>query len=699
MRRLLATLLIGGGLFSQAAFSDESVQDQIDVRADLIEYLEEGKLLVAKGNVIASYQGVRLEAPEVSIQLDSKIAQCKGRAKVYQGERVFEGEGLIYDFENESGEASHASIKDPPTFTGGDHIEQKGRDWFEIENGYVTTCDLDEPHYRVTTKHITVYPNDKVVAHNAVIWTGPVPIFFVPSYTYSLNSYRPKISTVFGSRKEWGNYLLTSWDFEWGNKIKGDWMFDTRDNLGFGYGTNLDYTSKLGQGHSKIYTTSERRRDRPQGSPAKKDRYQLSLQHDWRMSEKTRLFLEFNKRSDSSFVKDYFEREFEKENNPETHLDWTHHADSGSVEFYLRKRANHFESVSERLPQVRGHLKSRSLGLDSLYYTSDLALTNFEDKDGINQTSHDLLRFDAINRLEHPMRVNPWLWVNPHSEIRETVYSRAKEDNGSLTSGSLSSGLDLHSRFSKFYTMNFPFQGEEEIKIRHVVTPQMRYLYRSSPTVGRKKILEIDGPDRVDRLSQVEISLEQKWQRKVIGADESSTVRDLIRLFVKGEYDFEGEKGSELTRIWADLEFRPTERIALDADAWYDAPSKDLLQMDLDVRFEGKDGSKWTFGHRYQENSSVQETLEIEKRLSSKWQVRLYERYNIKNIDDDGIKSANDFLEQEYTVVRDLHCWEAEFNYNIQQGHEVWLVFRLKQFPELPFNLKQKSYFPAPGNN
>ena len=45
--------------------------------------------------------------------------------------------------------------------------------------------------------------------------------------------------------------------------------------------------------------------------------------------------------------------------------------------------------------------------------------------------------------------------------------------------------------------------------------------------------------------------------------------------------------------------------------------------------------------------------------------------------------------EQEYTLTRDLHCWEMDINFNEtrDEGSEIWLVFRLKAFPEMGFDL------------
>ena len=652
-------------------FSDEPHSDKIAVKADVIEYQEQGRLIIGKGHVVATYKEIRLEAPEASVQVDTKIALCKGRSVVHQGGVTYEGDDLVYDFEKKSGQALNARINAPPLYAGGEKVEQKGPGEFEIEKGYMTTCDLDEPHYKITTKHITIHSGDKVVAHNAVIWAGPVPVMFVPSYTHSITSKRPKLSVVGGHRKEWGNFLLTSWNYDLAPIIQGDLLIDERQDLGQGYGTISDYqTGSFGKGYSKVYYTKEHRQSLHEGSPSERQRYQTSLRHDWKVGTNTRMFFEYNKRSDSSFVKDYFVREYEKENNPETHWDWVHHEGIGSAELYVRKRANRFENVTERLPEARWHLNSLKLIDTPLYYTSDVTLTNFEKKDAKLKTSDDIFRSDFLNKTELPFRAVQWLNVDPYLGVRETVYSRGANQKDALTRGIFLTGIDLNSRFSKIYHRSIP--------IRHVVAPQVKYEYLSSPTVGRSKIVNMGGPDDLDRTSRMNFSLEQKLQTKRANRGEDFSIKDVARLLMTTSYNFEAQQGGHFSATSADLELRPKDGIALDVDTQFDPPSKDFLEFNLDLRLEPDHGPRWVFGHRYLQDNSVQETFEVTAKLTPKWDVRVYERFNIKSFRENGSKRINEFLEQEYTLVRDLHCWEAEVNYNVDSGEEFWLIFRLK---------------------
>jgi hypothetical protein len=245
----------------------------------------------------------------------------------------------------------------------------------------------------------------------------------------------------------------------------------------------------------------------------------------------------------------------------------------------------------------------------------------------------------------------------------------------------------LNSRLSKIY------EGE----IRHVLAPQLKYDLLSAPTVDRERLTNIESPDDLERSSQLTLSLEQKLQTRKNQQYYEGSIQDLARLLMTSGYNFKAKPGGELTTTKLDLELRPTDSFMIDADTQYDPPSKDFLQFNLDLHWAPSKGPQWTFGHRYLQDDSVQETLELKTKLTSKWDFRTYQRFHFKSSREDGTKRINDFVEQEYTIVRDLHCWEAELNYNIGTGHEFWIIFRLKNFEDILFSLKQKAYSPSPG--
>ena len=90
-------------------------------------------------------------------------------------------------------------------------------------------------------------------------------------------------------------------------------------------------------------------------------------------------------------------------------------------------------------------------------------------------------------------------------------------------------------------------------------------------------------------------------------------------------------------------------------------------------------------GYRYENVESGMTslaTMDGTYKINDKWRIRAYERFNSK---------SGALEEQEYTISRDLHCWIVELTCDLKgnQGSTLWLVFKLKAFPDYPIGMKR----------
>jgi outer membrane protein assembly factor BamA len=122
--------------------------------------------------------------------------------------------------------------------------------------------------------------------------------------------------------------------------------------------------------------------------------------------------------------------------------------------------------------------------------------------------------------------------------------------------------------------------------------------------------------------------------------------------------------------------------------------SKNCAIQTGDVDLVANGGDKWSLAAslRYQKKggqtdgigTSNQVTLDGRYKLNSKWSVRAYERFDLA-------PDKKKWYEQQYTIVRDLHCWIAELSFSFGEDHGagVWLLMKLKAFPDTAIGLKQ----------
>lgn len=666
-------------LFYIQIYADEV--SPIEVTGDRVDYLEGKNKVVAKGNVVVTYKDIVMRCEKVTAYLDTKKAIAEGNVVVKKGSEILEGRKIIYDFPNEQGSITDGSAKADVWYAYGSHIEKKAQQ-ITVEDGYITTCNLKRPHYRIAAKKVLIYPDDKVVAKKVTVYAGKIPIFFYPVYTHSIKESYPKVSFIPGRDKDWGTYLLSSARYNIGEDVKGNLHLDYRQNKGIAEGIDYSFKSKnLGQGYTRLYFMNER--DTVKHS--KRDRWRVRFRHKWNIRANTIWTAEFHRMSDRDFLKNYFYREeFERDPNPESYLSVIDYRDNFFTRVLVKKRVNRFVTQTQRLPELKWEARNHKLFEDlPIFYKGHILLSNLAKRFSDASKNLDVIRLDTYNQVSYPKRLFEFLSLNPYIGFRETAYSRQKDLDRRINRNIIYAGVEISSNFYKIFDYSTDAFGFKINRLRHILTPNINFFYIQKPSVLPNKISEFDSIDTIDKQKGFDIVFENKFQTKTF-TDLEETTRDLARFVLKTKYLLGLEDGDRFTDIFGDIELRPNERLFIKSYFTYDPKWKDLESFNTDL-LASDVNERWRvgLGHRYEEGFSSQLTSQFETKLGSRWKIRIYSRYEFK---------GNDFKEQEYAITRDLHCWEVEVIYNRAGAQSIWLVFRLKAFPELPFRLGTRYY-------
>ena len=100
-----------------------------------------------------------------------------------------------------------------------------------------------------------------------------------------------------------------------------------------------------------------------------------------------------------------------------------------------------------------------------------------------------------------------------------------------------------------------------------------------------------------------------------------------------------------------------------------------------------KEKYKTSFGYRYLQHDSSVLSSELALQVTKGWHFRVYNQFDFGN-------GKN--TEREFAVTRGLHCWEVEVGLNRSgpYGQTVFVIFRMKAFPDIPIGLRKS--FPRP---
>ncbi len=720
------------------SFSQES-SGSVVCNGDRVEFFEDEKKVVGEGNVIIDYKNDKLTCDKIVIYTETKDAICEGNVKLYQGEAIFFGDRLIYNFDTKKGTILKAKAQGIPVYGKGQTVDKVQARKFTIKRGYITTCEYEKPHYRIQGREIDILLDDKIVVKKALFFVGRYPLFYLPHYSYPLRDDRTRVTIVPGYSKAWGVYALTYWRYYFNDDSRGNLRLDYREKRDVASGFDYYFNHPtLGKGALNFYYMDERKlADRIYSNPRElereTERFSIDLSDKLQTidedNEKLMLF-EYHKYHDSDFRKDYFYKNYETwKQTPETYFSYTEFKPDYSLNFYAKKRINRFWTETDALPEIRLTLPSKKIAESKFYYNGEYSFANFNQKTAFAQ-SDDLhnKRYDTYNKLSYNTRLLGWLdWLTftPYAAMRQTLYSRNLDGSErNFIRGIPYYGWALTTKFSKVFNIKREFWKVDINKLRHVITPSISQDYVWKPTVPSYKLASLGGADGTGFSNALTFSIDQRFQTKWPGGskrltdvlnvrdyfisdrkprksegsdtievpdkskDSALSIVDLINwyswvTFYPHEYNLGQDANTKsLSNLNSRVEIRPKRWMQISADTSYNKYTRDFETFNLE--YTAKKEEKWQFdlGHRYQQNNLTELTGKLGYILNPKWYIGVFERFDVKAFDR-GFKKINDVKVQEYSIIRDLHCWTAELSYNVRRGYggEIWLVFRLKTSP------------------
>ena len=740
-------------------------KEPVSIKGDNMEYFDHLGKVVATGNVEAVYQDTKLTCDRATIYTQTKDAYLQGRVRLMQLEGLLKGEEIIYNFETRKGTVLEAEGEMGPWRTKGDRAEKISPDSFLHRNGALTSCDFEEPHTRMKAREVRVFLDDKVVLKDVVMYLGPVPAFYLPSYTHPLDDKRPRVTIIPGKDKQWGLFLLTSWRAYLHENLQGRIHVDYREQMDLASGLDLKYKlPEGGHGVFRSYYTHQRDLHREhlwsslygsdRGDPTtERERSRFQLRHVWEVDEFTKATLEYNRAQDATVVKDFFEREFEENTvNPASYFQIVHSSTWYGLTFLVNKRANRFETVTQQLPFVSLNLRPMEIPwlpgfegwinhldrgrdpqpteLANWFYQSTFEYEHSNVADVREGNEASLLRLDQKHEIYSPMRLLRRFNFRPFFKFRQSSFSRGLIETAPQFRQSGGVGFDLSSKLFRVFDIETNLWNLNIHRLRHVMTPNLRYEYQGKPTLSADRFLRSDGLAKSNILTP---SLEHKLQTKR-SSQAGGKTEDLARFITTMPYDLEGASGvgGEWQPVAMDLEMLPYSWLRLESDAQIDPHIGKFTTINADLLVLSSGAAQgWTgrnigevtntdtgeemelpwatgLGWRYQRNTSAQMTFETEFNLGRKWRAGIYQAFDVKRFvtetsttGDRTVKKIYDFPEVEYRLRRDLHEWTGELVYNVRrgQGQTLLLLFRLKAAPELPFEFERSYHRPKAGRN
>jgi lipopolysaccharide assembly outer membrane protein LptD (OstA) len=728
-----------GSPFGPAA-ADSLSLETVAYAAERIDYYVARNRIVLSDHARVEYKDTVLEAGEVVFDPDDEVLSASRSPSLYEkGERLV-GAGLAYDLERRTGTVEEGVTTFEDGLYYGEHIAREADGTLLVRRGVYTTCSAAEPHYRLVSNRMKIYLDDKVVARPVVLYIGKIPVLALPFYVFPIRKERhsgfliPQIELgITGERgrfiRNFGYYWAPSeyWDVTaW-----GDYYEQTKwiGHLEGRYKIRYVLSGNVETSFAEELLNNKRRWD-------------LKLSHRQELGRNWTAGASGDFRSDATYAADSYQT-IEQSLNRSLHSQmWVRGRWSGlSAGVTLDRREElDRDTVSELLPKVDVNGSQRPLlatdseaqgvrkWLGTISYSWDARAVNDRDRSGDETVIHQGVGAGASVRSS--AKVLGWLNLSPRLSLEQNWYDRDKRGREHAQrftyDASLSTGTTV---YGTFYPRLGPVEG-----IRHIIEPSASFSWTPEfeqyfDESGSDVFPSFTGFGATPRARKaLAFSLVNKVQLKLNRGGEVRKLDDLLRLSMSSSYDFKKDE-----RRWSDLtsrlELRPGPAFSIRWDTRHDpydgsiesssvttgidltgAPALTSLESWED-RIAGSGGSPvdelrrelseraisdrpggrpWSAAATFRysrgadpSNSSYWMDGRLAWSLTPKWRINYSIHYDIKE---------QEVASQEYTIYRDLHCWEAQFTrryYN--EEWQYYFRINVKALPEIQAEAGTKS--------
>ena len=496
-----------------------------------------------------------------------------------------EEKGVLYDGEVFLTE-NHFYIK-------GDRVEQTEPYNYTIENAYATTCDGENPDWRVTGKNLDVTINGYGIVKHGTLWVKNVPVFYMPWFIFPVKLDRqsglliPEIGLssrkgfIFDQPLYWvinDNSDMTFYD---------QYMTKRGHKLGVEFRYVLDPQSKLT--FMADFLDDGKTDDGTEASTddwgykhdvwdrTNTDRYWVRMKQDHSLGHGVSMKLDLDIVSDQDYLiefrggytgfentRDYFLNSFNRtidgyEDTTRTNrLNLNKRGDIYSLNMDLKwyddviaRRLLDEDRTLQKLPHLSLNTLKQQIYDSPFYWHMMSEYTYFYSEDGTN--GH---RMDVYPKLYLPFYRNPYITLEPSVGLRQTVWRTEKFENNPLEMDKDKTEfrhqydlkLDLKSEIYKVYPWN-----KGGIKaIRHTLVPQLVYEY--SPHNDQDDLPWYNGLDdginRIESANRISFNLTQFLTTRSLEIRDSSkgknqdskpvdTYHQFLRFELKQGYDID----------------------------------------------------------------------------------------------------------------------------------------------------------------
>jgi LPS-assembly protein len=687
------------------------------------------KRLLATNGVVVRYGVSVMTADQVSLDEETGDAIADGTVRIQEEDQVWAGEHVHFNFKTGQMETEEFRMGKPPYFASGRGMNGEERTArgttnaaaaqhamtnrvFISTNAVVTADDSSKPLLQIRAKRIRIYPGDRIVATDAVLYVGEVPIFYWPYYTRSLKKDPNSFGLTPGYRSIYGAYLLGSYTWLLNEHLNGILHLDYRTKRGEGGGPDVNYNfGQWGQGSLKYYYTHDSVPDTSATlGPNPKDRQRLDFNYRATLATNFQVKAVVRYQNDPDVLRDFFEGEYRQNPQPNTFVEANKVWSNFSLDAYVQPRVNTYLETVERLPDIRLTGYRQQIGATPLFYESETSAGYytrlFPTTNGVTEApAYSAGRADTYHQVVLPITLFGWLNITPRAGGRFTYYTETEgygATNQETSRSVFNTGAEISFKASRTWPgiQNHFFEVDG---IRHIIEPSLNYAYVPSPSASPSQLPQFDSElpsfrllpieytdynsiDSIDSENVMRFGLHNKLQTKRNGQ-----VTDLVNWDVYTDWRLKPRSDqTTFADLYSDLVVKPRSWLTLGSITRYDIANQQLRMSLTTLTLQPFEDWRWNLSHLYLRDdlSGTATALgygnnliasDLVYRVNENWGLGASHYFN---------ELTGVLQQQRYSIFRDMRSWTAALSFQLldngggSRDFSVAFTFSLKAFPK-----------------
>ncbi|MBS0662292.1 MAG: LPS assembly protein LptD [Verrucomicrobia bacterium] len=677
MIRRLRPLLLFAALGALPALGADAPAQPVFTSEEPTYFDGRTKEAVGVGHAQLTYGDLVVTADEIRYRTDIHVVIARGHATLTRGARRLLADTLTYHLDDGTYEVENLRMGEYPVYLTGTSATGD-RNSLTVNHAEAT---IQEPGPFVPTLHadrLIYTPGQRLRAESANVGVGAVrPVIFG---RFQQNLKEPLISYVSltgGYRSSLGVTLDAGLHLpvQPGLKLGGDLGLYTHRGVMVGPSGTYEGTDPESPLHGFfksgfIQDHGERLTD-VLGRPVPANRGFITWEHRQLITPDLTLTGQLNYWKDSEIIRDFRPDAFFPVQQPDTYLESVYSGDNFLVSLFARFQPNSFQSVQERLPELRFDLLPITIGpaVTERFNASVAVLRNDPAGAGTGPTSR---RFDAYYGLSRLFAPNNWFSFTPVLGGRLTYYDQATGGRSTYTRALGEVGFDAAVRASAVYDYKNPAWHIDGL--RHLITPRISYRYIPQAAKGAAYIPPVDTQtfstylqplglgairniDDLQRTNTLRVGLDNTLQTR----DDEYGSRDLLVLNLAADFRYDRKPADrELSEIHTEFALMPARWMQLDAYTTFAPQTFKLSEFNTGLTIH--DGQAWSarVGSNFLRHQIDNYQLDGAARLNEVYDAVVRLEYDIRK---------HRFNEQAYGIRQKIsNVWLAEYTFTLYDG-------------------------------